>query len=265
MRVLALAHAGCNLRCLYCQNWQFSQKSPTQTRNIVPFLFEEIGEKMAARSIQGISFTYTEADYAPEFTAEFAEFCGEQGLKRTLCTAGYMEGGPFRELIRHFDAVTITFKGATDRFYRRVVGGTLRPVLESMLAAKYAGVWLELATLIVPTLNDDPQALRTMASWIRSNLGEQTPWHLERFDPQFKLRDLPPTPQTTLERAREIGLEQGLKFVYLSNLSPHLANHTYCPSCGEVLIKRMGFKVLGNGIMDGACPDCGALIPGVWS
>jgi len=265
MTVLAVAHAGCNLRCLYCQNWQFSQKSPTQTKNIVPFDFRQSAARMQARHIGGVSFTYTEADCAPEFAGDFAGFCGQYGLKRTLCTAGYLAKQPFRDLLRNFEAVTITYKGATDDFYQRVVGGTLMPVLESMVLAKTEGKWLEVATLIVPTLNDSREGLTAMARWLRDNLGAETPWHLERFEPQFKLMNLPPTPQQTLETARQIGLDAGLKFVYISNLAPHMGNHTYCPSCGRVLVKRLGFKVLENHLVQGACPSCRTRIPGVWA
>lgn len=139
------------------------------------------------------------------------------------------------------------------------------PVLESMVLAKTEGKWLEVATLIVPTLNDSREGLTAMARWLRDNLGAETPWHLERFEPQFKLMNLPPTPQQTLETARQIGLDAGLKFVYISNLAPHPGNHTYCPSCGRVLVKRLGFKVLENHLVQGACPSCRTRIPGVWA
>ena len=265
MKVLGVAHAGCNLRCAYCQNWQFSQKSPLETKNIVPFDFRQMGEKMRARRIGGLSFSFTEADCAPEFSADFAQFVGELGLKRTLCTAGYIEKQPFRELLRHFEAVTITYKGATDSFYRQVVQGTLAPVLDAMVTAKAEGKWLEVATLIVPTLNDRREDLATMARWLRQNLGADTPWHLERFEPSYKLAHLSPTSQATLEAARQIGLDAGLKFVYISNLAPHPGNHTYCPSCGRTLLKRLGFKVLENHLARGHCPACRTRLPGVWA
>jgi len=265
MQVLAVAHAGCNLRCAYCQNWQFSQKSPLETRNIVPFDFRPMGEKLRAKAVGGVSFTYTEADCAPEFAIDFAQFVGELGLKRTLCTAGYIEKQPFRELLRHVDAVTITYKGATDEFYRRIVQGTLAPVLDAMETAKAEGKWLEVATLIVPTLNDRRQSLTAMARWLRQNLGPDTPWHLERFEPSYKLAHLPPTSQVALETARQIGLDAGLNFVYISNLAPHPGNHTYCPSCGQALIRRLGFKVQENRLAQGRCPSCRTRLSGLWA
>ena len=265
MQVLAIAHAGCNLGCLYCQNWEFSQKCPTQTRNIVPFDFQSIGQRLQSQKLGGISFTYTEADCAPEFTADFAQFCGQLGLKRTLCTAGYMEPQPLKELLPHIDAVTITYKGASEEFYQRIILGTLKPVLDAMVLVKSQGKWLEVATLIVPTLNDRRESLTQMARWIRNNLGAETPWHLERFEPAYKLKNLPTTSQATLEMARQIGLDAGLKFVYVSNLAPHPGNHTYCPACGRIVVKRLGFKVLQNLIAGGCCPYCRTRIPGVWT
>ncbi len=264
MEVLAVAHAGCNLRCKYCQNFQYIEHGPTETKNITPFDPAATVAKMKEKRIGGVGFTYTEPAYAPEFVAEFAQCCGEAGLKRTICTAGFVEEKPFRELLRHFEAVTITYKGPTERFYREVVDGALAPVLKAMEAAKSEGVWLEVATLIVPTLNDGADDLRTMARWIHDHLGPQTPWHLERFDPQYRLRNLPPTPQTTLETAYAIGRDAGLDYVYLSNLAPHVHNHTACPSCDRTVIKRMGFKVLENLVRGGKCPHCGTELAGVW-
>jgi len=265
LKVLAIAHAGCNLGCLYCQNWDVSQKSPFQTRNIKPFDFGGLGRRLAAQKVGGVSFTYTEPDCAPEFTADFARFCGQLGLKRTLCTAGYMEPAPLKELLPHLDAVTITYKGATEEFYQRIIQGSLKPVLDAMVLSKSLGKWLEVATLVVPTLNDRREHLAQMARWIRNNLGPDTPWHLERFEPAYKLRHLPPTPRATLEMARQLGLEAGLKFVYLSNLAPHPGNHTYCPGCGRVVVHRLGFKVLQNSMTGANCPHCGHRVPGVWT
>jgi pyruvate formate lyase activating enzyme len=262
--VLALAHAGCNLRCGYCQNWQFSQKSPLKTKNITPFRFSDACKNSKNSGAKGISFTYTEADCAPEFTSDFASFCRDQGLATTLCTAGYLHPEPFRKLIHGFDAVTITYKGATDKFYRSVIGGKLKPVQKNMEHAKKSAAWLEVATLLVPSLNDHPEEIRAMARFIKSSLGPETPWILERFHPSYRLRHLPPTAKSTLEQAMRIGQEEGLQHVYISNFSPHPGNHTYCHSCGGLLVNRLGFSVLSNRISGNRCPDCHSIIPGVW-
>jgi pyruvate formate lyase activating enzyme len=265
MIVLSVAHAGCNLRCLYCQNWQFAQKSPLQTRNIRTFDSRNTVKRAAAKKIGGVSFTYTEPACCVEFVSEFADLCGEVGLKRTLCSAGSIAKQPFKNLVRRLDAVTITFKGPDEAFYRKITAASLKPVLDSMLLVKSEGKWLEVATLVVPTLNDDRKSLESMAAWIRKNLGEKTPWLIEKFDPQYKLIGLPPTPQRTIEKARKIGLDAGLKYVYVSNLAPHTGNHTYCPVCNAVAVKRMGFKVLEKNLNSGLCGTCGNKIAGVWA
>jgi pyruvate formate lyase activating enzyme len=169
-----------------------------------------------------------------------------------------------REILVPFAAVTITLKGPTEAFYQKVCQAELKPVLDTMLLVKAEQKWLEVATLVVPTMNDDTASLTTMASWIARNLGTETPWHLERFMPQYMLKDLPETPQATLEKARKIGLDAGLKFVYISNLAPHEGNHTYCPGCGKAVIRRLGFRVLSNDLKAGRCPHCKRQLPGLW-
>ena len=263
--VLAIAHAGCNLRCQYCQNWQFSQRSPDETRNLADFDRPRLIGKAAERKLRGLAFTYTEPTVAPEFLAETTALAASKGMLLTLCTCGYVQEAPFRELLKPFAAVTITLKGATEAFYEKVCGAKMAPVLDSMRRVKEAGKWLEVATLIVPTMNDETPSLEIMAKWIAANLGANTPWHLERFNPQYKLTNLPPTPQTTMEKARQIGQQAGLKFVYISNLAPHDGNHTYCPGCHKAVITRLGFKVLRNELKNGTCPHCKATLPGLWA
>ena len=168
-------------------------------------------------------------------------------------------------MINYFDAFTVTYKGATNNFYKENIGGTLEPVLQSMQTIKNSSKWLEIATLIIPGLNDDDKSLKIMAKWIKENLGADTPWHLEKFEPQYKLRKLPPTSQKTMEKAKAIGDDAGLNFVYISNLSPHIANHTYCPTCKKVLVKRMGFNILENKLTNSMCYKCFTKIPGHWN
>jgi pyruvate formate lyase activating enzyme len=261
---LAIAHAGCNLRCRYCQNWQFSQQSPAETRNL-DFSRQEAFDLARRKSLVGITFTYTEATVHLEFSRTLAEEARAAGLRTFLCTAGWIEPEPWRDFLSVLDAVTVTIKGMRDSFYRDVVGApSVRPVLAACEQAKAAGVWLEVATLIVPGLNDSDADLGAVAGWIARHLGDETPWHLERFSPKYKLADLPQTPVATLERARELGRTKGLRYVYISNVAPHEGNHTLCPRCGNALIKRLGFKVLSNTLKDGRCPRCQTPVPGLW-
>lgn len=263
--MLAVAHAGCNLRCQYCQNWQFSQRKPTDTDNVQNFKRSEAIAKAAARDIRGLSFTYTEPAVTPEFVRQMAGQARDKGLINTMCTCGYILPKPFKELLASFKAVTITYKGATETFYQEVCGCSMKPVLDAMLCAKEENKWLEVATLIVPGMNDNDTGLRTQAAWISKNLGPDTPWHVERFSPMFKLTKLSPTPQATLERARQIGMDAGLRFVYTSNIAPHDGNHTYCPGCHKPVIQRMGFKLLALEVQKGRCIHCQQQIPGIWS
>ncbi|NOY81259.1 MAG: AmmeMemoRadiSam system radical SAM enzyme [Kiritimatiellaeota bacterium] len=262
--VFAMAHAGCNLRCRYCQNWQFAQASPSTTRNLRFDQMESV-RLVREKALAGVCFTYTEGVVHLEFNLRFAAAVREAGARAFLCTAGFVNRKPFADFLDQLDAVTFTIKGATDRFYRDVIGApSVRPVLERCVQARQAGKWVEVATLVVPEMNDSDRDLRRIARWIGRNLGRDTPWHIERFMPKYKMRDRPRTPIATLERAREIGREEGLNFVYLSNLAPHPGNHTYCPQCGKAVIKRLGFRLLANRLKHGCCPYCRARIPGVW-
>jgi pyruvate formate lyase activating enzyme len=263
-QVLSMAHAGCTLSCLYCQNWQFSQRKPTETKNVKDFDRKEALQRAAERKLKGLAFTYTEPAMSPEFVDDVCTLAATLDLRLTLCTCGFVQPKPFRSLIAPFAAVTITYKGPDDAFYKKVCNASLGPVQDSMLQVKAEKKWLEVATLIVPTLNDEAAGLKEIAGWIAKNLGPDTPWHLERFMPQYKLNDLPPTPQETMEKARKIGLDAGLRFVYISNLAPHDGNHTYCPNCKKAVIKRLGFKILANDLAGGRCPHCRTALPGVW-
>lgn len=263
-QVLSVAHAGCNLGCLYCQNWQFSQTGPGETKNIADFDQAAAVKKAAEKKLAGLVFTYTEPVMTPEFLQDLCALAGPRKLFLALCTGGFVKPDTFRKVLEPFDAVTITYKGATEKFYEKIARGSLQPVLDAMLLAKAGKKWLEVATLIVPTHNDAEAEIKQQAAWIVKNLGADTPWHLERFVPQYKLRDLPPTPQATMETARKIGLDAGLRYVYISNLAPHDGNHTYCPKCAKPVIKRLGFRILSNDLVSGACPHCKTPLAGIW-
>jgi len=262
---LAIAHAGCNLRCQYCQNWQFSQECPRNTRNL-RFDQAEALTLARGRDIRSLTFTYTEGTSHIEFNKRLAAAARGAGLRVFLCSNGYIQPKPLADFLHVLDGVTITIKGFTDEFYRTFIGApSLKPVLDSCQQVKKAGKWLEVATLVVPGLNDGGKELAAIARWIRANLGADTPWHLERFTPKFKMLNRPQTPQATLEKARKIGQDAGLRFVYISNLAPHPGNHTYCPRCRKPVIQRLGFKVLKNLLNNGRCPFCRTRLPGIWA
>ena len=262
---LSVAHAGCNLRCHYCQNWQFSQSSPRETRNL-EFDQDEAVSLARGKSIPSVTFTYTEGTTHIEFNKRFAAAARRLGLRVYLCSNGYIQPKALGDFLDVLDGVTITIKGFTDEFYQQYIGAhSYKPVLETCKQIKAAGKWLEVATLIVPGLNDSTRELTSIAEWVRHSLGPCTPWHLERFTPKYKLLNKPQTPVATLEKARTIGKRAGLCYVYISNFAPHPANHTYCHQCRKPVIKRLGFKVLRNSLRNGRCPHCRTKIPGVWT
>jgi len=264
--ILSIAHAGCNLRCQYCQNWQFSQQSARETRNLKFDSAQTIG--LAERKeLSGISFTYTEGTTHIEFGKRFAAAARERSLRVFLCTNGYIRPRPLADFLELLDGVTITIKGFNDEFYRDYIGATasFQAVLDSCQQVRKAGKWLELATLVVPGVNDSTKELTEIAEWIRKEMGRDVPWHIERFTPKYKMANRPQTPVATLEKARAIGQRAGLRYAYISNLAPHPANHTYCPRCKTPVIKRLGFKVLRNSLRSGQCPKCGTKLPGIWS
>ena len=264
-KVLTLAHGGCNLSCKYCQNWEFSQKSPRETSNL-RFDRDEALRLAGEKKAIGVTFTYTEGTTHIEFNRKLAEAARRMGLRTYLCSNGYVQEKPLQEFLEVLDGVTVTIKGFRDSFYKEYMGAdSVKPVLESCKRIRASGKWLEVATLIVPGVNDDREQLGETARWICDNLGPQTPWHLERFTPKYMLANLPQTPAATMEMARGIGMRSGLKYVYISNLAPHKGNNTYCPRCAKSVIDRLGFKVLNNSLKGGRCPSCATKIAGVWT
>ena len=260
----SLATVGCTLHCLNCQNWEISQAAPPE----VP-AYDAPPEKIVAlaRSYNcpSISYTYTDPAAFYEYALDCSREAKAQRLRNILVTAGYINREPFRELCRMADAAHVDLKAMSDRFYREVCGGTLKPVLNSLLTAKESGIWLEVIHLIIPTLNDRDAELRQLVRWVRENLGPETPLHFSQFFPRYRMRELPPTSEETLGRAREIALAEGLYYVYVGNLMKPEWSATYCPKCHKTLIARTGFQVEYMLIKDGQCPQCGTKIAGVWS
>lgn len=262
-RTLSIATGGCNLRCLYCQNWEQSQARP-ETLRTFNFDRHKAKEITTAKNIRIIGYTYTEPVVFSEYIIDLAQHT-RPGVRHVAASSVFMNPRPLQELCRHLDAMAITLKGFRDEFYRNVCGRALRPVLDSIELVQKTGIWFELINLLVPTCNDSSQELRDMCRWIRQHLGREVPLHFARFVPQYRLRNLPPTPISTMEKAREIALAENLKYVYLSNVAPHAGNNTYCGSCRALLIERLGFQILQNRMRPGGrCPQCGERIPGRW-
>jgi pyruvate formate lyase activating enzyme len=188
----------------------------------------------------------------------------ERDVLSVVITGGYITEKPLQELCRAVDAIKVDLKAYSEDFYRDIVNGTLQPVLDGLVTMRAAGMWTEIVYLVVPTLNDGDDELRALAKWVRTTLGADVPVHFTRFHPQYLLKNLPPTPVRTLERAKQIADAEGLDYVYIGNVPGHPAESTYCPGCGRAVVMRLGYTIQSIDIEKGACAHCGHDIPGVW-
>ncbi len=261
-RTYSLGIAGCNLRCMNCQNYTISQRGPLETDNVVLPPEKAVEEALRLRC-RVIAFTYTEPTVWIEYVMDVARAARHAGLKTVMVTSGYINPAPFDELSGLLDAVRIDLKSCSDDIYRKLNAGTLQPVLDTLLLARRRGVWLEVVHLIVPQWNDSPDQIRALCRWILERLGGGTPVHFSRFFPMYRLANLYPTPLSTMKEAAAIATGAGLSYVYIGNV-PGTGGTTRCPSCGAAVIERSGYTVTVNRINDGKCGACGAEIAGLW-
>ncbi len=259
----SIATAGCNLNCKFCQNWQISQVTPEQVDSyyLPP---EKIATMAKDYKSKSIAYTYSEPTIFFEFMYDTAIQGKKQGVNSVVITAGFMEKDPVKDLCKVVDAIKVDLKAFTEDYYQKVVRGNLKPVLETMETIHNQGTWLEIVYLVVPTLNDGEKEIRELARWTMANLGPDVPIHFTRFYPQYLLKNLPPTPVSTLEKCKAIADAEGLHYVYIGNVPGHPAENTYCPKCGKILVERTGFLIRRMEITDGRCPYCKTAIPGVW-
>jgi pyruvate formate lyase activating enzyme len=262
--ILSVATVGCNLHCANCQNWQISQADPWDSE-AVPFEPHELVELCVDQESPSIAFTYTDPVVFFEYTLDTARAARHQGIKTVLVSAGYINEEPLQQWIPFIDAANIDLKAFDDDFYQNVCDARLDPVLNTLVALKKGGVWLELSNLLIPTLNDSDAMIRDLCRWVHNELGADTPLHFSAFTPRHKLSTLPRTPLSTLLRARDIAVAEGLHFVYLGNVLAEDGGLTRCPHDGTPLLERRGFELVLNRLKDGACPHCGTSIPGRWS
>jgi len=263
--IFSIATAGCNFRCKFCQNWQISQFPPEETYNI-ELPPQEVVTQAIKSNCPSIAYTYTEPSIFYEYMLDTARLTKIKGIKNMYHSNGSLNPQPVEELSLYLDAANIDLKGFNQEFYTKVCAGYLETVLETLKILKRNGVWLEITNLVIPTLNDDTKEIKQMCLWINENLSDDTPLHFSRFWPHYKLTTLHPTPVQTLEKARAIALDCGLKFVYIGNVPGHPGENTYCPDCKKILIQRRGFTVLENNLTSGGnCKFCNHSISGVWS
>ena len=262
-KAFSIATAGCNLSCLNCQNWQISQKTPRETDNY-DFMPEKVVTKAQQNNCRSIAYTYSEPIAFYEYTRDTAKLAHKANLKNVMITSGYIKTEPLKYLAKHIDAANVDLKSYDNDIYARLNAGELQPVLDTLKTLKDEGVWLEITNLIVPEWTDDLDMIQKMCKWLYENGFEDYPLHFSRFTPMYKLTDLPPTPVENIEKARDIALDAGLKYVYIGNVPGHKAESTFCPDCGERIIKRRGFHIVENHVVDGKCEFCEESIAGVW-
>nr|MBN1228467.1 AmmeMemoRadiSam system radical SAM enzyme [Anaerolineae bacterium] len=260
----SIATPGCNFRCAWCQNWQIAQM-PRERHQMNGYKAapENIVAAAKASGSQSIAYTYTEPTIFFELSYATAQLAHAAGLANIYVTNGYMTDAMLTMFAPYLDAANVDLKAFNDAAYKRYVGARLQPVLDSMKTMRQLGIWLEVTTLVIPGLNDDPAEIRDAAAFVAQELGPETPWHISRFYPAYKMLDRAPTPIETLKHAKEIGLSEGLKFVYIGNVPGAGDEDTCCPQCGRVLIRRRGYVVLANHVRNGHCPHCGAPVAGV--
>ena len=262
--VLSFGSVGCNLGCIFCQNWGLSRADDFSRMKISKP--EDIVATAIAYHCSGVAFTYNEPIISAEYCLEVAQACREAGLKTIAVTAGYISGAAREDFFQGMDAANVDLKGFTEAFYRQYCNGLLEPVLETLeYLAQAANVWLELTTLLIPEANDSTTELEALTAWVAEHLGREVPWHFSAFHPDHRLLDRPGTPLSTLQRARAIARKQGLNHVYLGNVRSAEGSTTHCPGCGAALIGRDGYRVTAMHLTSGTCMACGTPLAGVFT
>jgi len=259
--VMSIATVGCNFRCQFCDNWMISQEKQISGRNFPP---EDVVKATMDNGCQGISYTYTEPTIFFEYAYETAKLAHQVGFFNTFVTNGYMTPEAVKTIAPYLDAATVDFKGGGDPdFYKSFSSvPSVEPIFECLKEMKRQGIHIEITNLVVPKIGDSIDQIVKLATWIKETLGEDTPFHLLRFHPDYKLTDISSTPIQTLEKAYAAAKSVGLNFVYIGNVPGHPAENTYCPSCNELLIKRFSFEIVKwNLTKDMRCPVCGREIP----
>jgi pyruvate formate lyase activating enzyme len=259
----SLATSGCPLHCKFCQNWQISQSRPEDYQvDFTPP--ESIVGMSLTRKAPIVAFTYNEPTVFTEYMTDIARLAKKEKLRCVMVSCGFMNSEPLSEMCDVLDAIKIDLKGYSEDFYRNVCSAELQPVLKSIKQIARSGIHLEIVNLVVPTLNDSEPMLRELPEWIMGELGPDVPVHFTRFHPDYQLLNLPPTPVAILEKARDLALNQGIHYAFVGNVPGHAGNHTYCPSCGKIVIKRSSFFVEETNLKDGHCSFCGKTIAGIW-
>jgi pyruvate formate lyase activating enzyme len=261
---LSVATVGCNFRCGFCQNWQISQISKSDGRDLKGYrlLPEAIVREAVAQHCKSISYTYTEPTIFFEYAYDTAKLAKDRGLSNVFVTNGYMTLEALETIQPYLDACNVDLKSFREEFYKKTCHGHLEPVLISIRKMKELNIWLEITTLVIPEQNDGEEELEGIARFI-ADVDPNIPWHISRFHPDYQFTDAKATPLEVLKRAYSLGKEAGLRYIYLGNVRGE-ATETLCPTCQGLLIRRRGFSVQENRVQDSSCPDCGEAVAGVF-
>ncbi|HXX61949.1 MAG TPA: AmmeMemoRadiSam system radical SAM enzyme [Candidatus Sulfotelmatobacter sp.] len=260
----SIATAGCPFHCTFCQNWEIAQGPrlglELPSRHLPP---AQVVDEATALDAGSIAYTYVEPTVFLEYALDVGRLAHQAGLRNLFITDGYATREAVRLLASVLDAANVDLKSFDDAFYRKLCGARLAPVLDSIVAMREAGIWLELTTLVIPGRNDDDRQLRALARWIVETLGPETPWHVSRFHPAFRLLDVPATPLPTLRRVAELGREAGLCHVYVGNAPELGLEDTHCAGCGRVVIERHGYTTRNRLTAQGTCVGCARPLAGL--
>ena len=261
--VLSFGTAGCNLACKFCQNWDIS-KSRDMDRLMDQASPEAIARAAAEAGCRSVAFTYNDPVIFAEYAMDVADACHARGIQTVAVTAGYMHDQARREFFAKMDAANVDLKAFTDDFYFKLTGSHLQPVLDTLVYLKHeTSVWFEITTLLIPGHNDSDAEITAMSQWIMKQLGPDVPLHFSAFHPDHKMPDVPATPPSTLVRARDIAMKEGLQYVYTGNVRHEAGDTTYCPDCRAPLIVRDWYQIRRYRLTpEGHCPDCGAAVAG---
>ena len=263
--VLSFGTAGCNLACKFCQNWDISKSREIHTLadQASPSKIASVAEALRCRSV---AYTYNDPVIFMEYAIDTAKACAEKGIKSVAVTAGYISAEPREEFFKYVDAANVDLKAFTEKFYWKITGAHLQPVLDTLCYLKHeTNVWFELTTLLIPDENDSPEEIERMALWVVEHLGPDVPMHFTAFHPDWKMLNKPATPHATLTQAREIALKNGVRYAYTGNVNDKMGQSTYCHHCGKLLIGRDWYILSEwNLDADGNCKACGTVCAGVF-
>lgn len=263
-RSFSIATAGCNFHCLNCQNSDISQMPKGEGGRIIgdDLPPDDVVAEAKRRGCASISYTYTEPTIFFEYAYETAKLGHNEGIKNVFVTNGFTGEKALRKVAPYLDAANVDLKSFSDDFYKKVCGARLQPVLDNIRLYRELGIWIEVTTLLIPGYSDDERQLLEIASFL-VDVDRDIPWHITAFHPAYRMPEVPQTTVTALRRARQIGIDAGLRYVYEGNVPGEGGENTYCHQCGELLIERLGFSIRQKRIAGGCCPGCGSAVAGV--